>query len=237
MLAALGAVFRDEAGQPVTPDGGALGRIHTVDLAGVPDLSTHRDRHRQRRAEPADRARTEPPPSTGRRRAPTRARSSPSTPDWPTSSTAWSPADTRRHAQLAATAGAGAAGGLGFAGLLLGGHARLRRRLLPRPAAVRGPPRRAATSSSPAKAGSTTRPCTASSRRSSPGAPARSRSSPSSAAATSPTPPGTRMGLAAVHAIADHTDRNPADDPALSARLLEDLGRTMPLPARLTETP
>ena len=37
------------------------------------------------------------------------------------------------------------------------------------------------------------------------------------------------MGLAAVHAIADRTDRNPADDPALSARLLEDLGRTMPL--------
>jgi glycerate 2-kinase len=45
------------------------------------------------------------------------------------------------------------------------------------------------------------------------------------------------MGLAAVHAIADQTDRNPADDPALSVQLLEDLGRTMPLPARLTETP
>ena len=44
------------------------------------------------------------------------------------------------------------------------------------------------------------------------------------------------MGLAAVHAIADQTDRNPADDPALSARLLEDLGRTMPLEYP-TETP
>jgi hypothetical protein len=40
------------------------------------------------------------------------------------------------------------------------------------------------------------------------------------------------MGLAAVHAIADHTDCNPADDPGLSAQLLEDLGATMPLPAR-----
>jgi hypothetical protein len=45
------------------------------------------------------------------------------------------------------------------------------------------------------------------------------------------------MGLAAVHAIADHTDGKPADDPALSAQLLEGLGRTMPLPARPTETP
>ena len=46
-----------------------------------------------------------------------------------------------------------------------------------------------------------------------------------------------RDGYPAVHAIADHTDGNPAGDPALSARLLEDLGRTMPLPARPTETP
>jgi glycerate kinase len=45
------------------------------------------------------------------------------------------------------------------------------------------------------------------------------------------------MGLTAVHAIADHTDGNPADDPALSAQLLEDLGRTMPLPARPREIP
>ena len=38
------------------------------------------------------------------------------------------------------------------------------------------------------------------------------------------------MGIQAVHAIADHTDGNPAGDPALSGRLLEDLGRTIPLP-------
>ncbi len=45
------------------------------------------------------------------------------------------------------------------------------------------------------------------------------------------------MGLRAVHAIADHTDGNPANDPGLSARLLDELGRTMPLPSYVTETP
>jgi hypothetical protein len=45
------------------------------------------------------------------------------------------------------------------------------------------------------------------------------------------------MGLSAVHAIADHTDGDPAADPALSARLLEELGRTIPLPAAVSGTP
>jgi hypothetical protein len=45
------------------------------------------------------------------------------------------------------------------------------------------------------------------------------------------------MGLSAVHAIADHTDGDPAADPALSARLLEELGRTIPLPAAVAGTP
>ncbi len=39
-----------------------------------------------------------------------------------------------------------------------------------------------------------------------------------------------QMGIRAVHALADHTDGNPAGDPVLSARLLADLGRTIPLP-------
>ena len=39
-----------------------------------------------------------------------------------------------------------------------------------------------------------------------------------------------QMGIQAVHAIADHTTGNPAGDPALSGRLLEELGRTIPLP-------
>ena len=42
------------------------------------------------------------------------------------------------------------------------------------------------------------------------------------------------MGIQAVHAITDHTDGNPAGDPALSARLLEELGRTIPLPRPAT---
>ena len=237
MLAVLGAVFRDEAGQPVTPDGGSLGRIHTVDLAGVPDLSTTeiviasdvqnpltgpgRSRRRLRAAEGRrpgpgrrPRRRTDPP-----RRPPGRLR----TPD-----------GTRR---LAATAGAGAAGGLGFAGLLLGGHARLRCRLLPRPAAVRGPPRRLRPRHH--RRGTDRRPDPA---RQAPGDRRAPRAAPIPVVAVvgrsdlSDTP-GTPWVSRAVHAIADRTDGNPADDPALSARLLEDLGRTMPLPSTLTETP
>jgi glycerate 2-kinase len=46
-----------------------------------------------------------------------------------------------------------------------------------------------------------------------------------------------RTGLSAVHAIADHTDANPATDPDLSARLLTELGRTIPLPHQVPETP
>src|SRR4029450_13667510 len=44
------------------------------------------------------------------------------------------------------------------------------------------------------------------------------------------------MGLATVHAIADHTEGSPTDDPALSAQLLQDLGRTMPLPVQPRKT-
>jgi glycerate kinase len=46
-----------------------------------------------------------------------------------------------------------------------------------------------------------------------------------------------QMGLHAVHAIADHADGNPAGDPALSARLLEQLGRALSLPCADRETP
>ena len=40
------------------------------------------------------------------------------------------------------------------------------------------------------------------------------------------------MGLSAVHAVVDHTDGDPAHDPALTARVLEELGGTIPLPGR-----
>ena len=39
-----------------------------------------------------------------------------------------------------------------------------------------------------------------------------------------------QMGVEAVHAIVDHTDRNPAGDPDLTKQLLEQLGRTIELP-------
>jgi glycerate 2-kinase len=38
------------------------------------------------------------------------------------------------------------------------------------------------------------------------------------------------MGIRAVHAVTDHTDGDPARDPDLTARVLEELGRTIPLP-------
>ena len=38
-----------------------------------------------------------------------------------------------------------------------------------------------------------------------------------------------QMGLAAVHALTDHTDQNPAGNPGLSRHLLTELARTMPL--------
>ena len=39
------------------------------------------------------------------------------------------------------------------------------------------------------------------------------------------------MGIRTVHAVTDHTDGDPARDPGLTARVLEHLGRTIPLPA------
>ena len=39
------------------------------------------------------------------------------------------------------------------------------------------------------------------------------------------------LGIDRVYALADRTDANPAADPALSAQLLRDLGRTIDLPA------
>ena len=232
MLTVLGARFRDEAGQAVTPDGRSLNRIHTVDLTELPDLT-------QTEIIIASDVQN---PLTG--------------PDG--AAAVYGPqkgADPRQVVKLdaglthlvdrlaadghptarrlAATAGAGAAGGLGFAGLLLGGQVvsgadffldllqfdthldgcdlvitgegRIDNQTLhgKLPAIVA---RRASPIPVIAVVG---------------------RSDLSDTAQHA-------MGLVAVHAIADHTDGNPADDPALSAQLLEDLGRTMPLPARPT---
>ena len=44
------------------------------------------------------------------------------------------------------------------------------------------------------------------------------------------------MGIEAVHAVVDHTDRNPASDPTLTKSLLEQLGPTIPLPLERSAT-
>jgi glycerate kinase len=227
MLEALGAVFRDEAGRVVTADGGALRRIDTVDVTGLPDLA-----HIEIVI-----ATDVQNPLMGPNGA--AAVYSPQKGAGPAQVTALDAGLTQlvgrvaaaghpTAPQLAAAPGAGAAGGLGFAGLLLGGHAvsgadffldllqfeahlggcdlvitgegRIDDQTLngKLPAIVA---RRAAPTPVVAVVG---------------------RSDLSNGARR-------RMGLSAVHAIADHTDGNPADDPRLSARLLEELGRTFPL--------
>jgi glycerate kinase len=227
LLAVLGAKFRDEAGRPVTADGGSLCRIHEVDLTGLPDLShteiviatdvqnplTGPDGAAavygpQKGADPAQVAALDAGLAHLVDRLVEAGR-----PDAP---------------RLAAMPGAGAAGGLGFAGLLLGGRAvsgadffldllqfethldgcdlvitgegRIDDQTLhgKLPAIVA---RRAAPLPVIAVVG-----------RSDLGDDARRR-----------------MGLRAVHAIADRTDGNPATDAALSARLLAELGQTLPL--------
>ena len=237
MLAVLGAVFRDEAGQAGRrPTAAPSERIHTVDLAGVPDLSTTeiviasdvqnpltgpgRSRRRLRAAEGGrpgpgrrPRRRTDPP-----RRPPGRLR----TPDG-TTARRHRRRGRRRWARVRRPAAGRARG--------------LRRRLLPRPAAVRGPPRRLRPRHH--RRGTDRRPDPA-------------RQAPGGRRPPRPPDPGhrgRRPQRPHRHRPARHGSRarctpsptgptrNPADDPALSARLLEDLGRTMPLPARPTETP
>ena len=95
---------------------------------------------------------------------------------------------------------------------------RLRRRLLPRPAGLRNPPaglrsrhHRRRPDGRPNPERQTPRDHRQTRR-------ADHRSSPSSAAATSAPPHCSEMGIQAVHAIADHTDGNPAGDPALSGQ-------------------
>ena len=123
MLAVLGAVFRDAAGQA----GDSRRRLARPDPHRRPHRPARpepdRDRHRQRRAEPADRAgrgSRRLRAAEGRRpehRSSSRRRPGP--PRRPPGRRGY-PARTRGSPH---TAGAGAAGGLGFAGLLLGGHA------------------------------------------------------------------------------------------------------------------
>ncbi len=238
MLAVLGAVFRDEAGQPVTPDGGTLGRIHTVDLAGVPDLSTTEILSASDVQNPLtgpDGAAAVYGPQKGADPGQVVGLDAGLTHLVDRLVACGHP--TARA--LAVTAGAGAAGGLGFAGLLLGGHAvsgadffldllQFEAHLDGCDLVITGEGRiddQTLHGKLPAIVARRAGPIPVVAVVAVVG-----RSDLTDTARHA-------MGLAAVHAIADQTDRNPADDPALSAQLLEDLGRTMPLPARLTETP
>ena len=227
MLAVLGAVFRDEAGQPVTPDGGTLGRIHTVDLAGLPDLSTTEiviAGDVQNPLTGPDGAAAVYGPQKGADPGQVAGLDAGLTHLVDRLVACGHP--TAR--ELAVTAGAGAAGGLGFAGLLLGGQARsgadffldllqFEAHLDGCDLVITGEGRiddQTLHGKLPAVVARRARPI--------PVVAVVGRSDLTDTARHA-------IGLAAVHAIADRTDRNPADGPALSAQLLEDLGRTMPL--------
>jgi glycerate kinase len=227
VLTVLGARFHDAAGRPVRADGGSLGRIHTVDLGKLPDLSstelviasdvqnplTGPDGAAavygpQKGADPVQVAALD----AGLRHLVERLTAA-GRPD---------------AARLAAAPGAGAAGGLGFAGLLLGGRAvsgadyfldllGFEAHLDGCDLVITGEGRiddQTLHGKLPAVVArrATPLPVIAVVGRSDLGDDARRR-----------------MGLRAVHAIADRTDGNPANDPRLSARLLEELGRTIPL--------
>ena len=235
MLSVLGAVFRDEAGRPVAPGGGSLNLIHTVDLGGLPDLAGTElviASDVQNSLTGPDGAAAVYGPQKGADPAQVSALDAglahlvdrlvaAGRPDAP---------------RLAATPGAGAAGGLGFAGLLLGGRVvsgagyfldllRFEAHLDGCDLVVTGEGRiddQTLHGKLPAVVArrAAPLPVIAVVGRSDLGDDARQR-----------------MGLRAVHAIADRTDGNPANDPGLSARLLVELGRTMPLPRHVTETP
>jgi glycerate 2-kinase len=235
LLAVLGAEFRNEAGEPVTPDGGSLDHIHTVDLTGIPDLTDTEiviasDVQNpligpegaaavygpQKGADPAQVAALD----AGLTHLVERLVAC----GYPTAR------------QLAHTAGAGAAGGLGFAGLLLGGHVvsgadffldllQFEAHLDGCDLVITGEGRiddQTLNGKLPAIVARRAAPI--------PVVAVVGRSDLSDDARH-------RTGLSAVHAIADHTDANPATDPDLSARLLTELGRTIPLPHQVPETP
>jgi glycerate kinase len=228
LLAVLGAVFRDADGAALAMNGAALQRIRSIDLRALPDLSgveiivasdvqnplTGPDGAAavygpQKGASPEDvilldnglRSLVDRLVAAGRIDA----------------------------AELAATPGAGAAGGLGFAGLLLGGHIvsgadyfldllDFDTQLQGCDLVITGEGRmddQTCNGKLPAviarRAGRT------------PVIAVVGRNDISAVALS-------QMGIQAVHAITDYTDRNPAGDRSLSGRLLRLLGRTIPLP-------
>jgi glycerate 2-kinase len=233
MLAALGAVFRDEAGRVLAADGGSLRRIDTIDVTRLPDLTETEiviATDVQNPLTGPDGAASVYGPQKGADPEQVAALDAGLTHlvDRLTA------AGHRTAAVLADTPGAGAAGGLGFAGLLLGGHAvsgadffldllQFEAHLDGCDLVITGEGRiddQTLHGKLPAIVARRAAPL--------PVVAIVGRSDLSDDARQ-------RMGLSTVHAIADRTDGDPANDPHLSARLLEELGLTMPLPGQVTE--
>jgi glycerate 2-kinase len=234
MLAALGMVFRDGRGRVVPVDGGSLAEIRSVDAGGLRDLSGIEIVIASDVQNPLT-----GPTGAAAVYGPQKGATQEQVEylDSGLRNLVACLSDTYpAAARLAAAAGAGAAGGLGFAGILLGGRvvsgADYFLDLLQFESHLRGcdlvitgegrmddqtlhgklpaiVARRAAPVPVIAIVG---------------------RSDISGREVRA-------MGLSAVHAIAEHTDGDPAADPALSARLLEQLGRTIPLPAAVSGPP
>jgi len=232
LLAALGAVFRDGDGEVLTMNGGALQRIRSIDLSALADLTGIEvviASDVQNPLTGPDGAAATYGPQKGATQELVRTLDEGLINLVQQLTLAGYP-DAHR---LANTPGAGAAGGLGFAGLLLGGRTvsgadyfldllNFEKHLQGCDLVITGEGRmddQTRNGKLPAiiakRAGQV------------PVIAVVGRSDISAAALT-------EMGIQAVHAITDHTDGNPAGDPALSARLLEDLGRTIPLPQPAT---
>lgn len=227
LLAALGAVFRGRSGRIIDIAGGTLSRIATIDLTGLIDLSG---------VDLVIAGDVDNPLS-----GPTGAAAVYGPQKGATDQHITTLGEGLTHlvdlltphrpeaAFHARTPGAGAAGGLGFAGLLLGGRIMsgadyfldllgFDDRLTGCDLVITGEGRideQTRHGKLPAIVGGRARP------RPVIAVVGRSDLSPAAAAA---------MGLTAVHALTELTDRNPADDPALSCTLLEELGRTLHLP-------
>jgi glycerate kinase len=230
MLAALGAVFRDDAGRQVPISGGTLHQVRTVDVAGLPDLN-------QVEIVIASDVQTTLTGSTGaalvyrpqKGADPSQVRLLDEGLVHLVSVVARTVVDAPR---LAATPGAGAAGGLGFGfgAMLLGGRlasgADFFLDLLDFDAHRDGcdlvitgegwMDDQTLQGKLPAIVARRVRPL--------PVVAVVGRSDLSERARVA-------MGIRTVHAVTDHTDGDPARDPGLTARVLEHLGRTIPLPA------
>jgi glycerate 2-kinase len=229
MLAALGAVFRDNAGRVLPAEGGNLLGISSVDATALPDLTRVEiviASDVQNPLTGPDGAAAVYGPQKGADAEQVRLLDA-GLAHFVTCLVAAGYADAGR---LAAAPGAGAAGGLGFGAMLLGGRAvsgadyfldllDFDKHLTGCDLVVTGEGRmddQTLHGKLPAVVAHRAAPV--------PVIAVVGRSDVSEQARCA-------MGLRAVHAVTDHTDGDPAHDPGLTARVLEELGRTVPLPA------